>query len=56
MKKSIACLLTLCMMVALLAGCGSASTAPAEEPKAEEPAPAEEPKAEEAAAPAEANE
>ena len=54
MKKSIACLLTLCMMVALLAGCGSAPTAPAEEPKAEEPAPAEEPKAEEAAAPAEA--
>ena len=54
MKKSIACLLTLCMMVALLAGCGSAPTAPAEEPKAEEPAPAEEPKAEEAAAPVEA--
>ena len=54
MKKSIACLLILCMMVALLAGCGSAPTAPAEEPKAEEPAPAEEPKAEEAAAPVEA--
>ncbi len=54
MKKSIACLLTLCMMGTLLAGCGSAPTAPAEEPKAEEPAPAEEPKAEEAAAPVEA--
>ncbi len=54
MKKSIACLLTLCMMGALLAGCGSAPTAPAEESKAEEPAPVEEPKAEEAAAPAEA--
>ena len=54
MKKSIACLLTLCMMGALLAGCGSAPTAPAEAPKAEEPAPVEESKAEEAAAPAEA--
>ena len=49
MKKSIACLLILCMLGALLAGCGSAPAASAEAPKAEDPAPAEEPKTEEAA-------
>ena len=49
MKKSIACLLILCMLGALLAGCGSAPAASAEAPKSEDPAPAEEPKTEEAA-------
>ena len=54
MKKLLACVLVLCMMTALLAGCGSKpAPAPAatEAPKAEEPAPApvEEPKAEEPA-------
>ncbi len=53
MKKLLACVLALCMMVALLSGCGSKPTAPApaEEPKAEETASAEETKEE--AAPAE---
>ena len=49
MKKSIECLLILCMLGALLAGCGSAPAASAEAPKSEDPAPAEEPKTEEAA-------
>ena len=54
MKKLLASVLVLCMMTALLAGCGSKpAPAPAatEAPKAEEPAPApaEEPKAEESA-------
>ena len=64
MKKLLASVLVLCMMAALLAGCGSKpAPAPAatEAPKAEEPAPApaEEPKAEETAPaeePAEAEE
>ncbi len=52
MKKVLACVMTLCMLTALLAGCGS-KPAPAatEAPKAEEPVPApvEEAKTEEAA-------
>ncbi len=52
MKKILACVMTLCMLTALLAGCGS-KPAPAatEAPKAEEPAPApaEEAKSEEPA-------
>ena len=62
MKKLLASVLVLCMMAALLAGCGSKpAPAPAatEAPKAEEPAPAEEPKAAEPAPaeePAEAEE
>ncbi len=61
MKKVLACVMTLCMLTALLAGCGSKpapvateapgagepASAPAEEAKPEEAAPAEEPAPEE---------
>ena len=48
MKKLLALLLALCMVLAL-AACGGSSAPAAEEPAAEEPTPAEEPTAEEPA-------